>query len=130
MGAGYSFTRSELVTRTPAFADSYSIHADLHRPTAFILYAHPSGFFARAGMEVYVQANSRARLSPSQIADVPDETVPELGLQVGYRFPRRRGDITVGGMNLLGEDYHLNPVTPYTELPRERVFFAQLRFRF
>jgi hypothetical protein len=33
-------------------------------------------------------------------------------------------------MNLTDEDYRLNTVSPYYELPRERVFYAQLRLRF
>jgi hypothetical protein len=51
-------------------------------------------------------------------------------LFVGYRLWRRRGDVTLGVLNVTGEDYHLNPVTPYAELPREAVFYARLRFRF
>jgi Tfp pilus assembly protein PilF/outer membrane receptor protein involved in Fe transport len=130
LGAGYSFTRSELVTRTPGLGTGEQLHADLHRPEAFLLYAHPSGFFARTGLELYIQNNSRARVAAGAVTNVPDEFVPELSLLVGYRFPRNYGDITLGGLNLLGEDYRLNPVTPYMELPRERVFMVRLRLRF
>jgi hypothetical protein len=33
-------------------------------------------------------------------------------------------------LNLTDTDYRLNPLTPYVELPRERVFTAWLRLSF
>ena len=39
-------------------------------------------------------------------------------------------DATVGVLNVAGQDYRLNPLTPYVDLPREREFVARLRINF
>jgi hypothetical protein len=136
LGTQYSFVRSELKRGYPELegilppVTPEHIHADLQRVNLFLLYNHPSGFFSQAGWNWYYQSGSRAVVSPGVVDHVPNESLQQLNFFGGYRFPRRRGDITIGVMNLLGEDYHLNPVTPYAELPREQVFYARLRFRF
>ena len=135
LGAHYSFARSELGSRLPALRDlltptSSSLHADLHRFNVFVLYNHPSGFFVRSDLDYYLQTRSRALVSQGVVVNVGDELLPQLGVQVGYRFPKQHGDITLGVLNMTDEDYRLNPVTPYNELPRERVFLARLRFKF
>ncbi len=135
LGGHYSFTRSKLHSTFPGLQDllvptESSIHADLHRFNVFVLYNHPSGFFVRTDLDYYLQTHSRAMVSPGVIQEVPDECLPQLGIQAGFRFPRQLGDITLGVLNLTDEDYRLNPVTPYSELPRERVLMARLRLKF
>jgi outer membrane receptor protein involved in Fe transport len=133
LGAQYSFVRSELQTDYPALIDavpSDSLHADLHRATTFLLYNHRYGLFARADWDFYFQNRSRAVVNPFTVSDVPHETLHEINLLIGYRFPRQRGDLAFGVLNATGQDYHLNPVTPYAELPRKAVFYTRLRFRF
>lgn len=130
VGLSYRFTRSELDSVFPDIPMSLppeanrSDQADLHQAGLFVLFNHPSGFFARAESIWYVQSNS------GSVTNLPGETFAQVNFFAGYRFPRQRGDITLGGLNLTGEDYRLNPLTPYTELPRERVFLARLRFNF
>jgi hypothetical protein len=36
----------------------------------------------------------------------------------------------MGILNLSDQDYHLSPLTVYLELPRQRSFFAWLKFVF
>ena len=36
----------------------------------------------------------------------------------------------LGILNLTDQDYHLNPLTVYAELPRERTFVARVNFQF
>jgi hypothetical protein len=36
----------------------------------------------------------------------------------------------VGVLNITDQDYRLNPLTLYNELPRERTFVASLKFFF
>ena len=48
----------------------------------------------------------------------------------GFRFAQRRVELMVGGLNLTDQDYRLNPLNPYFELPRDRVFYARLRLDF
>ena len=48
----------------------------------------------------------------------------------GYRFAHNRAEVMVGILNLSGQDYHLNPLSTYAELPRERAFYTRVRFQF
>ena len=63
-------------------------------------------------------------------ASLVDDSFYQVNLWAGFRFPRQRGEISIGVLNLNGADYRLNPLTPYSELPRERVFAARLLFNF
>ena len=122
-GARYKFTRSELesdFTEVPSSvwaAARQQVEADLHEGTLFALFAHPSGFFSRAEINEYYQ--SAPALPPSDFY--------QANVFVGYRFPRRRAEVTIGILNLNDTDYRLNPVTPYSELPRERTYVVRLR---
>jgi outer membrane receptor protein involved in Fe transport len=51
-------------------------------------------------------------------------------LLAGYRFPRRRAEITVGVLNLTDRDYHLSPLNLHQETPQDRTFYAQFNFHF
>jgi len=129
--AHYSFTHSELETTFPSLAslspelslDSVN-RAHLQRVQLSLLYNHPSGFFFKVESDWYWQHNS------GDATLLRDDSFQQLNVFVGYRFPRRRADLTLGVLNATDEDYRLNPVTPYYELPRETIFFARLRFRF
>jgi len=129
LGAQYRFTRSELEATSPQFAgvpggEGLVNRAELHRLTLYALYNHPSGCFAKVESDSYSQNNF------ADASSLPGDKFNQLNFYVGYRFPRQRGDLTLGLLNIMNENYHLNPVTPYLELPRERVFQARLRFRF
>jgi outer membrane receptor protein involved in Fe transport len=128
-GAQYSFVRSELESRFPSLSQALTEvdsvnRAELQRVRLSLLRNLPSGFFAQGQWEWYSQINL------GSASALPDDSFQQLNLFVGYRFPRQHGDITLGVLNVTGEDYRLNPVTPYAELPREAVFYARLRFRF
>ena len=87
-----------------------------------MLYNHPSGFFGQAESQWYFQETFRVNR--------PGDSIQQLNFYVGYRLARQQGDLTLGVLNALGGDYRLNPVTPYQELPRERVLYARVRFNF
>jgi hypothetical protein len=60
----------------------------------------------------------------------PGDDFVQLNIEGGWRFFNRRAQIVVGVLNLTGQNYNLNPLTEYSELPRSRVFFGQLSFVF
>ena len=131
LGAQYQFTRSELHTVFPGIAVSpinpdvdRTRRADLHQATLFALFNHPSGFFARAESQWYHQQNFD--YSPA----LPTEDFWQHNVFVGYRFRRQRGELSFGVLNLAGTDYRLNPLSLYSELPRERVFVGRLKVNF
>jgi Tfp pilus assembly protein PilF len=122
----YQFTRAELdhgyptIPATPGFARTQNDRAELHRAGLSLLYQRKDGWFAR-GMVAFLH---QQEISPSPPAS---EDLAQLHLFAGWRFPRLHGDITVGVLNLNGSDYHLNPLTPYEEFPRERTFYCRFR---
>ena len=91
---------------------------------AFVLFTHPSGFYATAEAQWYLQNNS------GYTPTLPQTDFVQVNLLAGYRFWHRRADVAFGVLNVGGEDYHLNPLNVYTELPRSRVFLGRVRISF
>jgi outer membrane receptor protein involved in Fe transport len=124
LGARYSFTRSKLhdifseIAPIDPTADLHQ-QADLHQASVFALFNHPSGFFARAESQWYHQDNTG--YTPS----LAGEDFFQHNILAGYRLRRQYAEISVGVLNLAGTDYHLNPLSYYSELPRKRVFVVR-----
>ena len=130
LGASYRFTEAQLSDTLPQVPVSalptarQRSHSGLHQASQYILFNHPSGFFARGDATWYHQHNSG--FNP---AERGDDFVQE-NLYAGYRFWHRRAEIRLGLLNLSGQNYHLSPLTVYAELPRKRAFEARLNFVF
>jgi tetratricopeptide (TPR) repeat protein len=129
-GARYQFTHSRLRTIFSEIPTAVAPGADhlekatLHQGQLFALYNHRSGFFAR--VEGYWARQSNVGYSP----DIPGDDIFQLNAYVGYRFRRNFGDVTLGFLNLTDQDYKLNPLNYYNELPRERTLVARVRLNF
>ena len=98
--------------------------ATLHQLHLFAAYNHPSGFFSQVQSLWSIQSNSG--YSPAE----PGDDFWQFNAFVGYRFPRRYVELTVGVLNLTDRDYRLNPLTLYAELPRERTAVVNLKINF
>jgi tetratricopeptide (TPR) repeat protein len=96
----------------------------LHQLTGYVLWNHPCGLFARGEVQWYHQHNS------GFATPMPGDDFFQENLFVGYRFAHRRAEILLGLLNIAGQDYQLNPLTVYAELPRKRVFEARFNFVF
>jgi tetratricopeptide (TPR) repeat protein len=129
-GARYQFTHSRLRTVFSEIPTAVAPGADhlekatLHQGQLFALYNHRSGFFAR--VEGYWARQSNVGYSP----DIPGDDIFQVNAYVGYRFRRNFGDVTLGFLNLTDQDYKLNPLNYYNELPRERTLVARVRLNF
>jgi outer membrane receptor protein involved in Fe transport len=106
-----------------------------------VVYNHRCGFFAGSDLTWYAQDNRERSFVADDPAnnptvgrlrshDLPDDEFPQWNLALGWRFPRQRGDVTFGVLNLTDENYHLSPVNFYNEMPHERVFYGRVRVRF
>ena len=130
LGAGYRYDRAELqdslpdvpVTALPSARQD--LRADLQAISGYVLFNHPSGLFARADATWYHQNNSG--YTPA----MPGDDFVQENLYVGYRFLHRHAELMFGILNLSGQDYHLNPLNTYMELPRERSFIVRVNFIF
>jgi Flp pilus assembly protein TadD len=141
IGAAYRYTHSTLsvsdpfvLALSPLLNTPAQLEAQLHEADAYLQFAHPSGFFARADVEWHLQFNSG--YSPGTVArpafDLPSPRTEftQVNLYAGYRFWHRRGEATFGVLNVGGRNYSLNPLNVYAELPRSRVWMGRLRFNF
>ena len=88
------------------------------------IYNHPCGFFARG--EAFWEAQSNKGYKPAE----PGDDFWQFNAFVGYRFPRRKAEITLGLLNLTGQNYNLNPLNLYNELPRSRTLDLRLQLNF
>jgi hypothetical protein len=87
------------------------------------IYNHPCGFFAQEDAQWYGQSNSGYTAEPG--ADFW-----QFNAFVGYRFPRRKAQITLGLLNITDQNYNLNPLNLYNELPRSRTIALRLQLSF
>ncbi len=96
----------------------------LHRLNFWTVWNDPSGVFVRGDATWYGQHNT------GYAEGLPGADFWQLDLVGGYRFPRQRAEFSVGVLNLGNQDYHLNPLSLYYELPRERTFVARFKVSF
>jgi Tfp pilus assembly protein PilF len=134
VGLSYKFDHMELHDDLPdvsstALPDSVHpthqfLQGDLSQGGTYVLFNHPSGFFARADAVWYHQHNSGYN------PPLPEDDFVQENVYFGWRFFQRRLELMLGIMNLSNQNYHLNPLNAYTELPRERAYLARLNFIF
>jgi len=132
LGVRYKLTEADLNSRLnqlsatiPGVAGvNQDVTATLHQIWFDALYQHRWGLFARASA-VWSQQSNRG-YSP----DIPGDDFWQFHLEAGWRFFQRRMEARVGLLNLTDQNYRLNPLTLYNELPRERTFVAGLKWYF
>ena len=146
--------RPEVVTEIQSLADRGALdaalldahrhsEANLHEASLFAVYNHPSGFFGRAEANWYRQDNDdfvTSSIPPTDPAGqfgfvtnnqgLPGDDFWQLNLSAGYRFYRGRCEISAGILNITDSNYHLNPLNPYFDLPRERTWFVRCKLQF
>lgn len=133
-GAAYRFTRAQLDSSFPAvpetafifepFKPQQNLDATLHQLDLRLAYNHACGFFA--AFQALWDLQSNQGYSP----ELPDSDFWQFNAFAGYRLSQRRAEITVGVLNLADQDYRLNPLTLYNDLPRERTFVTRLALNF
>jgi Tfp pilus assembly protein PilF len=132
LGARYRLTYADLeqrfidlpATTTGAIPIQQDLAATLHQVWMYANYNHASGFFGQLSGVWSAQSNHGYGGSR------PGDDFWQYSAAVGYRFLRRHIEATVGVLNIGDQDYRLNPLTLYNELPRERTFVANLKFYF
>ena len=135
VGAAYQLADSRLRWVYPGIPASLPLspsrdeEALLHRFNLRLQYQHSSGFFARTEGRWFLQDNDGYGHSIYSSARA-DESAYQVDLIAGWRFFRRRMEVTVGCLNVTGQDYRLNSLTPYADMPRERVWTGRLRIEF
>jgi len=89
-----------------------------------VAFNHPSGVFATFSAR-WLDSSNRA-----DDGGLEDDTTWQLDTWVGYRFRRRQAELAVGWLNMLDEDYRLNPVNTVVLPPRESTVAVRVGIRF
>jgi hypothetical protein len=101
----------------------------LQQLNAYLQFTHPSGFYGRAEAQAFFQQNWGH--APLGFDPPPGHSdFVQVNLLAGFRFWHRRVDIAAGILNVGGGDYELNPLNPYSELPRSRVYYGRVVLNF
>ena len=96
----------------------------LNHLNLFAIFNHPCGFFAEGESDWYSQNNI------GYGGNEPGDDFWQFNAFAGYRFPRRHAEVMLGLLNITDQNYHLNPLNIYTELPRQRTLQVVLRVHF
>jgi len=102
----------------------------------FVLYNHPSGFFAQA-QAVYTNQQDQGYFGPDNVSSEPPSDFWQFNLFAGYRLRNNLGEISLGLLDLNGRDYRLNslnelytPIDFYDTIATERTLLVRVRFNF
>jgi outer membrane receptor protein involved in Fe transport len=130
LGGRYRLSHADLAdhfSNIPSAAGnnpSQDVQATLNQLDLYLRYQHPCGFFSQ--FDAVYSCQSNRGYSP----DLPGDDFWQFHIFAGYRFLQRRAEVRLGVLNLTDRNYRLNPLTLYSELPRERMFTAGLKFYF
>jgi len=129
-GARYRLSRAELESdftelSTAALPDAQTDEwALLHEVRLSAIWQNAAGFFARA------EGVWRSQSNHGSSTPTPGDEFWQCNLLAGYRFAKRRAEVSVGLLNVTDRDYHLNPLNTTVAPPHERTLVASFRFNF
>lgn len=138
VGMGYRFTHSRLngrllgvpeglidnTTAAGVHSPESSTAADLHEASLRCDFNHPTGFFARSEWTAFFQRGDAHR------GNLATSDSWQHNLTVGWRFAQRRAEVSVSVLNLWDQAYRLEPISPLTARPSERLLALAARLRF
>jgi hypothetical protein len=130
-GARYKLTDADINERLKLIPRNVGVvspdvdnAALLHQVQLYASYTHRCGFFSDFVAVWSAQDND------GYGGALPGDSFWQLNAFAGYRFWQRHAEARVGVLNITDRDYKLNPLTLYSELPRERTFYASFKFYF
>jgi hypothetical protein len=141
-GVRYSYTISDLSQQIPELAAAIPLafpgnvnalasnaandsQSGLHQLVLTALYNDPSGFFSTLDAKWYRQDNEAIGIYAPKGDDFW-----QFDFLAGYRFYRNQCEVSCGVLNLTGQDYDLDPLNPYEELPRSQTIVVNAKFSF
>lgn len=125
LGARYRISIADLDTRLSRRSNlDQDVTAILHQVQLHASFHHASGFFTHANTIWTQQSNQRYR------PDIPGDDFWHVNLYVGWRFLQRHAELRLGLLNVTDQDYKLNPLNLYNELPRDRTLAVNFKFYF
>ncbi len=130
-GIQIQWNRAQLNKSTPdlpagiaPFPEFNDVAAELFTLRCAARWQHPQGWFASAEVNYWSQDNQ------NYLPDLPDDEFLMINLFLGYRLTMERGEVSIGLLNLLDENYRINPLSNFNQLPREFTVLARARVSF
>jgi hypothetical protein len=133
VGLRYRLSEAQLDRRFPDISTTtdvtgqslaQDVESVLHQVQLFANFNHRLGFFARG--EAWWTRQSNQGYSP----DRPGDDFWQFNAFGGYRFLRRRAEVSVGVLNITDQDYRLNPLNLTPRLWRDRTLVVSAAFNF
>lgn len=132
LGARYRISHADLQGRfidvAPATPGGGTLNQNnralLHQLNLYVNYNHRCGFYS----SLQTVWSSQSNYGYSGAA--PGDDFWQVNAFIGYRFLRRHAEAQIGVLNLTDQNYRLNPLNLYSELPRERTVAASLKIYF
>ncbi len=130
-GLRFVWNNAQIDRSTPGLPETIApfpvlknLGADLVKISWNFHYQSSNGFFARGEFTYWWQENRN--YDPV----LPGDSFRMVDIEVGYRLKSDRGEFVLGLMNLTDEDYQINPLNNFNQIPRERTFIAAGRISF
>src|SRR5205823_14516603 len=96
-------------------------------------YYNRCGFFSQAQAVWTEQVNWADTLSPSgagPASALAGDDFWQFNVYAGYRFLHRAAEVKIGLLNITDQNYRLNPLNLYYDLPRGRTLAVSFKFYF
>jgi hypothetical protein len=130
LGARYQLSHADLTSffggiPAPVSATvNQNLNATLQEALLYINYNHPCGFFAQ-GQGLWVAQNNHGYTPALAGTDFW-----QFNAFAGYRFLHRQAELKMGLLDINNQNYLLNPLNLYTDLPRSRTLTVDFKFYF
>ncbi|HID81855.1 MAG TPA: hypothetical protein EYP51_05725, partial [Thiotrichales bacterium] len=136
----YTLEKGLTTANTSVFAPDNILELETHKLPVTVSYFHPSGFSTELTTTYFDQEGKFSDRSGMNTQDGKDQGwVTDLAFN--YRFPRRRGSISVGVKNLFDSDLLFEDRNSYdssnaistaspSEFSEERLFFGKISINF
>ena len=132
LGADYRISDARLngnfIDIPPTIVGASSVNQNnealLQQLTLSVNYNNPSGFFGRA------EANWAHQKNFGYSYPIPGDDFWQFNLFAGYRFWHRAAEVQIGLLNVADQNYSLNPLNLYNDLPRGRTLSVLFNFYF
>jgi len=108
----------------PSFKARQNVKSTLGTLNLHANWNHPSGLFSVLEANWYSQNNSG--FLPME----PGDDFWQFNASAGCRFWHRRAELSVGILNITGQDYELEPLNLYNEMARSRTYYVRLLLSF
>jgi outer membrane receptor protein involved in Fe transport len=123
-GGRYQLSHAELNSQFSGYTGSQNQTAQFQQLTMYLNYYHQCGFFSQF-QSIWTHQTDFG-YSPS----LASSDFWQFNVYAGYRFLHRAAEIKVGVLNLTDQNYLLNPLNLYYDMPRGRTLAVSLKFYF